>query len=101
MKKLLVILALSSSLAFSGCDILLPLLESVSESGVSLEPTNTEIIAGLKEALVNGAAQAVTTLNQDGGYFNDPLVKIPFPEEAEFVATTLRDIGLGATGRQF
>lgn len=95
MKKLLVILTLSSSLAFSGCDILLPLLESVSESGVSLEPTNTEIISGLKEALVTGAAQAVTTLNQEGGYFNDPLVKIPFPEEAEFVATTLRDIGLG------
>ena len=47
MKKLLIILTLSSSLIFSGCDILLPLLESVAESGVSLEPTNTEIIAGL------------------------------------------------------
>lgn len=94
MKKLLILLTLSSSLALSGCDILLPLLESVSESG-PIAPTNTEIISGLKAALSNGASYAVTTLNKDGGYFNDPIVKIPFPEDAIFVANKMRDLGLG------
>ncbi len=92
MKKFLILLTLSSSLAFSGCDILLPLLEAGTGS---LEPTNTEIIAGLKEALGNGAAFAVSTLNKEGGYYNDPLVKIPFPQEAMFVANKLREFGLG------
>lgn len=95
MKKILIILSLPLCLNLTGCDILLPLLEGVAESGVSLEPSNTEIIKGLKEALVKGATYAVTNLNEEGGYFNDPLVKIPFPEDALFVANTLRDLGLG------
>ena len=32
---------------------------------------------------------------------NDPLVKIPFPQEAEFVAKTLTDIGLGSLVADF
>ncbi|MEM6347485.1 MAG: DUF4197 domain-containing protein [Bacteroidota bacterium] len=95
MKKLLIILSLPLCLSFSGCDILLPLLEGVAESGTSSIPTNIEIVKGLKEALVKGATYAVTNLNKEGGYFNDPLVKIPFPEDALFVANTLRDLGLG------
>ena len=94
MKKLLIACSLTLTLSLSGCEILLPLLESVAETG-TLEPTNAEIISGLKEALVKGATYAVTNLNKDGGYFNDPLVKIPFPEDAIFVANTLRDIGMG------
>lgn len=95
MKKLLIILSLPLCLSFSGCEILLPLLESVAETSGPIVPTNIEIVKGLKEALVKGATYAVTNLNKDGGYLNDPLVKIPFPEDALFVANTLRDLGLG------
>ena len=42
--------------------------------------------SGLKEALNKGISFAVQTLGKDGGYYNDPLVKIPFPEEAQFAA---------------
>lgn len=95
MKKLLTLFSLALCLNFTGCDILLPLLEGVAESGTTTIPTNIEIVKGLKEALVKGATYAVTNLNKDGGYFKDPLVKIPFPEDALFVANTLRDLGLG------
>ncbi|MFK7925619.1 MAG: DUF4197 domain-containing protein [Bacteroidia bacterium] len=95
MKKFLIILSLPLCLSFSGCEILLPLLEGVAESGVATVPTSIEIVKGLKEALVKGATYAVTNLNKDGGYAKDPLVKIPFPEDALFVANTLRDLGLG------
>lgn len=95
MKKFLIILSIPLCLSFSGCEILLPLLEGVAESGVSTIPNSIEIVKGLKEALVKGATYAVTNLNKDGGYNNDPLVKIPFPQDALFVANTLRDLGLG------
>lgn len=93
MKKLIPILAIFLSFSLIGCDTLLKVAEEVIYENP--DPTNTEIIGGLKDALANGAANAVTTLSKSGGYNNDPLVKIPFPQEAEFAAKKLRDIGLG------
>ncbi|MEM6806889.1 MAG: DUF4197 domain-containing protein, partial [Bacteroidota bacterium] len=93
MKKIL-ILSLSLSLfVFSGCKELLQVVETVA---ATTEPSLGEMSTGLKEALTKGASFAVQTLNKEGGYFNDPLVKIPFPEEAQFAANALRDIGLGS-----
>ncbi|MCB0842518.1 MAG: DUF4197 domain-containing protein [Bacteroidetes bacterium] len=93
MKKIIPILALMVTISLTACDTLLKVAEETVYGNP--DPTNSEIISGLKEALANGAANAVTTLSQTGGYSNDPLVKIPFPKEAEFAATKLRDIGLG------
>ncbi|GAB4407162.1 MAG: DUF4197 domain-containing protein [Bacteroidia bacterium] len=77
----------------SGCDTLLQVAGTVLEEA---EPSQVEIIQGLKEALSTGTGRAVTTLAREGGYLDDPLVKIPFPEEVQFAANTLRDIGMGA-----
>lgn len=92
MKKSISIWLLIFTLSFWGCDTLLQMAET---GMANLDPTDTEIIGGLKEALANGAANSVSILSKSGGYLNDPLVKIPFPEEAQFAANTLRDIGLG------
>ena len=57
--------------------------------------TNDEIIQGLKEALNVGNGNAVTIANKIDGYFGNPLIKIPFPTEAEKIQTTLRSLGFG------
>ena len=93
MKRLPILFLIVSLLTLVSCQTLLDVAGEVLEENA--EPTNNEIIRGLKEALVKGAGFAVSTLSKEGGYLNDPLVKIPFPQEAEFAATTLRDLGLG------
>lgn len=87
----LVIPALFSFLMLTSCDQLLEIANEVYTN----EPTLGEMNMGMKAALDNGVKFAVNTLGQEGGYFNDPLVKIPFPQEAKFAADALQKIGLG------
>ncbi len=58
--------------------------------------TNTEIVAGLKEALDLGAKNATNKLSVTDGFFGDALVKVMMPPEAAKVEKTLRQIGMGA-----
>ncbi len=79
--------------SLGGCEVL---TQVANGAMASVDPSETEIIGGLKEALASGAANAVGILSKEGGYLNDPLVKIPFPEEVAVVDRTLRQIGAGA-----
>ncbi len=63
--------------------------------------SETEIIDGLKEALTKGAQTAGADLNKTDGYLGNPLIKIPFPQEAQRAESALRDIGMGAKVDQF
>jgi hypothetical protein len=81
------------------CDTVYQVAEGVLYKNT--EPTQTEMAGGLKEALANGAAQAVMGLHKPGGYYQDALVKIPFPEEAQFAANALRDLGMGSLVTRF
>ena len=54
-----------------------------------------EIISGLKEALTIGAEKGTSLLSKENGFFNNQLLKIIFPPEAQQVEKTLRSIGLG------
>ena len=56
---------------------------------------NTEIGAGLRQALDFGIDKQVTKLTQKDGFFKNELVKILLPDELKKVDKTLRDIGLG------
>jgi hypothetical protein len=82
-------------LAGPGCQVLNDIGTQV------LTPTTGEMAGGLKDALNAGISQAVGLLGKEGGYFNDPLIKIPFPQEAQVVSKTLRDIGLGNLVNEF
>ena len=55
--------------------------------------TNTEVIAGLKQALEIGTDNAAGLASRVNGYYGNPLIRIPFPEEAEIVKTTMEKIG--------
>ena len=93
--RVLLSLFLASQVLFlSSCEFLLAVAEEATKQGPYV-PTNGEMSAGLKEALVKGAGFAVNTLGAEGGYLNDPAVKIPFPAEAQFAADKLRELGLG------
>lgn len=59
-------------------------------------PTPTEMSAGLKEALEKGTAIGSDRLSAEDGYLKNLDVKIFFPEEAQQVEKTLRNIGLGS-----
>ena len=64
-------------------------------------PQNTglgesEIAAGLQQALNQGIDKQVSKLAETNGFYNNELVKILLPEELKKVDGTLRDIGLGS-----
>lgn len=84
MKKILLVLVLPLVLLAPGCDLL--------NEGLSEE----EVAAGLKEALEVGTDNSVQSAHAADGYFLNPLIKIPFPEEASVIETALR--GIGANG---
>ncbi len=57
--------------------------------------SNTDIAAGLRQALDQGIDQQVTKLTQTDGFYKNELVKILLPQELQKVDKALRDIGLG------
>jgi hypothetical protein len=57
--------------------------------------TNDEIVKGLKEALEIGTSTAVKTVSKTDGYFKNPLIKIPLPENIQKVEKLLRATGFG------
>ncbi len=55
-----------------------------------------EVVSGLKEALNKGVEKGVDQLSKPDGYFKDPQIKIPLPQEAKDVESKLRQMGQGA-----
>ncbi len=102
MKKLRTFLILPLLLfSFSSCELLLEVFNQEYPSTGPVNPSSSEIAGGLKDALLQGTSFAVSTLGQEGGYLQDPKVKIPFPPEAQKVADKIRQIGLGALVDEF
>ncbi|MGM0945553.1 MAG: DUF4197 domain-containing protein [Bacteroidota bacterium] len=59
-------------------------------------PSNSEITAGIKEALEKGTGISADRLSATDGFLGNLDVKILFPEEAKNIENTLRKIGLGS-----
>lgn len=53
----------------------------------------SELIGGLKEALSKGVQQAVGQLGKEGGFLKNPNVRIPMPENLQYVERGLRTAG--------
>ena len=56
--------------------------------------TTSDVVAGLKEALVKGAEYSTASASKTDGYLKNMEIKIPFPPEIEKIETTLRGVGL-------
>ncbi|MEL0082850.1 MAG: DUF4197 domain-containing protein [Gammaproteobacteria bacterium] len=63
--------------------------------------SNSEITAGLKEALARGVETAINSLGQTGGFMDDSRVKIPLPGSLQLVERTARNLGQGQYADQF
>lgn len=63
--------------------------------------TTAEVAEGLKEALVKGISTGSDLVSVTDGYFKNPEIKIPFPEDVKKVEDALRKIGLGSQVDRF
>jgi len=58
--------------------------------------SESEIVAGLKQALEIGSAKVVDLVSQQGGYYKNPEIKIPLPASVQKAEKLLRGAGLGS-----
>ncbi|MFT5848572.1 DUF4197 domain-containing protein [Psychroserpens sp.] len=91
-KKILIFVAIFS---LTACVELQDVVNSLPQGGGSIL-SNTDIAAGLRQALDLGIDKQVTKLTQKDGFFRNELVKIVLPEELQKVDKGLRKIGLGS-----
>lgn len=68
---------------------------------ISTDLSETEMVAGLKEALAVGVERAVNGLGRPGGYLNDAAVRIPLPGLLEKTELSLRMLGQGKAVDEF
>jgi len=95
MKKKFIILAFCS-FGLASCDP--QTLEGVLSNYPKTQSSplsNEDIIKGLKEALRLGAQTAVQSTSTENGFLNDPLIRIPFPQEAQQAKDWAISKGLG------
>lgn len=91
-----VVVVLTLVFSVTGCDILQQVAYETATVILSDDgtPSNTEVVGGLKEALLSSTLNSVTQLGADQGFLNNSLVKVPFPQELDAVKSTLTNLGL-------
>ncbi|SNR31711.1 MULTISPECIES: DUF4197 domain-containing protein [Hymenobacter] len=83
-------------------NIKLPMPTKTTTTGVSSgSVSNTEAANGLKEALVQGISKGADQASKTDGFYLNKFIRIPFPADAQRVATTMRSIGLGSQVDKF
>lgn len=91
MKKFLLLAILP---LFMGCAELQQIADSLPQEGPAM--TNTQIAAGLRQALDFGIDKQVTKLTEENGFWSNELVRIGLPPELQKVDQTLRDLGMSS-----
>ena len=91
--KILIVVAMSpatSQISDKLKDLAKEVEKVVTKDGLSSD----EVAAGLKEALVNGVEKGTAQASEVNGFYKNPEIKIPFPEDAKKVAATLKKVGM-------
>jgi len=77
-------------------------LEQAAGGGMgSAALTESEIVAGLKEALNTGTTRAVGHIGVTDGFWRNPQINVPLPEQVRKVEKTLRTFGQGKMVDEF
>lgn len=79
---------------FSGCAELQQIADSLPQEGPGM--TNTQIAAGLRQALDFGIDKQVSKLSEENGFWSNELVRVGLPPELQKVDQTLRDLGMSS-----
>ncbi|WKW45440.1 DUF4197 domain-containing protein [Myroides sp. JBRI-B21084] len=95
MKKMIIPIAVTA-LILNSCTSLQQVANQLPQILETGGVGQTQIAAGLKEALQQGIDKQVVNLTKTDGFYNNSLVKIGLPSELQKVEKTLRDIGLGS-----
>ena len=77
---------------FTACAELVQIAQQTLEENQGQPLTRTEIVAGLKEALVVGTNKSVDILGVTDGYYKDEMVKILLPPEADVIVDNISRI---------
>jgi len=70
--------------------------QSSSSSPLGANLPNSDIAAGLKEALAKSTTNAINSLGRNGGFWNNSKVRIPLPGKLEQAGKLARQLGQGA-----
>jgi len=97
MKRIIILCA--CVVAFSACSGSGNILQTVNDvladvEGTTGGVTDRDVSNGLKEALVSGLIKGVNVVSKENGYFKNPQIRIPWPDNVKKVETRLRSIGL-------
>ncbi len=95
----LIAAALLTAAAFSSAQTVDPL--KLTKSNSNSKSSNTDIVAGLKEALKVGSDNAVSLTGVTDGYFGNAAIKILMPQQLQSVEKGLRALGQGAKVDEF
>lgn len=92
------ILFLMMIVSFTACTTLSQTTGSVFPSGTpaTANPSQTQIVEALKQALTIGTQNSTSQLSAVDGFFKDAAIKILMPPEAQNAEKTLRQFGLGS-----
>ncbi len=88
-------LFLPSCLTVGSSDFFKNMGGSLSGSDAPSSLTEGRIIEGLKEALKIGTENAVNKLSSEGGFFNNPEIRIPLPGPIKKIEKSAARVGLG------
>jgi hypothetical protein len=85
------------SLAVTGLQAQLPdVAKKLLNTGTASGLTEQDAASGIREALQKGIATGVEMVSKPDGYFANPQIKIPFPENVREIDRKLRSMGLGS-----
>lgn len=56
---------------------------------------NPDVVTGLRQALNQGADNAIRSLGKPGGFLDNPQLRIPLPDRLQQAGDMLRKVGLG------
>jgi hypothetical protein len=86
----------SPARSFAVCTLFAGLIAAAVAAASGLaDISNQDAARGIKGALTQGAASAVSKLGVPGGFLNNPKVKIPLPPALDEVAKAMRMLGAG------
>ena len=95
MKKLILFVFVSIIVVNTNAQVNLDKIKNtVSGSGSGNNLSNDEVIKGLREALTVGTNNATSVVSKTDGFFKNPSIKIPFPQDAIKVKNTCENLGM-------
>ena len=63
--------------------------------------SNETMIDGLREALEVGSRRAINAVGQDGGYLNNPKIRIPLPSRVQQASDIMKKFGMSQLAEDF